>query len=131
MNLRTKSRFGRLLVLIGIAFFTNQALMAQQVHYNFMLGTDFSKYHTCKWVEIPRGIHPNQIMDQEIKQAVNNTLASKGLTLATGDTADVYVGYHRSVDQEKQWNAWGSGGRAHGRNGLSHKLHDLQRHIGS
>jgi hypothetical protein len=33
------------------------------------------------------------------------SLASKGLTLATGDTADVYVGYQCSVDQEKQWNA--------------------------
>jgi hypothetical protein len=78
-------------LLIGVAFFMSQGLRAQQVHYNFMSGTDFSKYHTYKWVEIPGGIHPNQIIDQEIRQAVNNTLASKGLTLATGDTADVYV----------------------------------------
>ena len=27
---------------------------------------------------------------------MNNTLASKGLTLATGDTADLYVGYQCS-----------------------------------
>ncbi len=111
MNLRTKSSFGRLLLLIAVAFFMSQGLMAQQVHYNFMPGTDFSKYHTYKWVEIPGGIHPNQIIDQEIRQAVNNTLASKGLTLATGDTADLYVGYQCAVDQEKQWNAWGIGGR--------------------
>ncbi len=109
MNLRTKSSFGRLLVLVGVAFFMSQGLMAQQVHYNFMPGTNFSKYHTYKWVEIPGGIHPNQIIDQEIKQAVNNTLASKGLTLATGDTADLYVGYQCAVDQEKQWNAWAWG----------------------
>jgi len=114
MNLKTKSSFGRLLLLIGVTFFMSQGLRAQQVHYNFMPGTDFSKYHTYKWVEIPGGIHPNQIMDQEIKQAVNNTLASKGLTLAIGDTADIYVGYQCSVDQEKQWNAWGSGGRLMG-----------------
>jgi hypothetical protein len=114
MNLRTKSSFARLLLLIGVAFFMSQGLRAQQVHYNFMPGTDFSKYHTYKWVEIPGGIHPNQIIDQEIKQAVNNTLASKGLTLATGDTADLYVGYQCAVDQEKQWNAWGMGGRLMG-----------------
>lgn len=75
MNLRTKSSFGRFVVLIGIAFLMSQGLMAQQVHYNFMPGTNFSKYHTYKWVEIPGGIHPNQIIDQEIRQAVNNTLA--------------------------------------------------------
>ena len=114
MNLRSKSSFGRLLVLMGLAVLLGQGLIAQQVHYNFMPGTDFSKYHTYKWVEIPGGIHPNQIIDQEIKQAVNNTLATKGLTLATGDTADLYVGYQCSVDQEKQWNAWGSGGRLMG-----------------
>jgi len=114
MNLRTKSSFGRLLLLIAVAFFMSQGLMAQQVHYNFMPGTDFSKYHTYKWVEIPGGIHPNQIIDQEIRQAVNNALASKGLTLATGDTADLYVGYQCAVDQEKQWNAWGMGGRLMG-----------------
>ena len=92
----------------------SQGLVAQQVQYNFLPGTDFSKCHTYKWVEIPGEIHPNQIIDQEIRQAVNNTLASKGLTLATGDTADVYVGYQCSVDQEKQCNAWGSGGRLTG-----------------
>jgi hypothetical protein len=114
MNLRTKDSVGRLLVLIALAFLLGQGLIAQQVHYNFMPGTNFSKYHTYKWVEIPGGIHPNQIIDQEIRQAVNGVLASKGLTLATGDTADVYVGYQCSVDQEKQWNAWGMGGRLMG-----------------
>src|SRR5260370_19383891 len=114
MNRRTKSNFGRLILWMGVEFFMTQGFMAKQVHYNFMPGTDFSKYHTYKWVEIPGGIHPNQIIDQEIKQAVNNTLAWKGFTLATGDTADVYVGYQCSVDQEKQWNAWGSGGRLMG-----------------
>jgi hypothetical protein len=42
MKLSTKSGFSRLLVLVGIAFFMSQGLMAQQVHYNFMPGTDFS-----------------------------------------------------------------------------------------
>ena len=65
---------------------------AQQVVYNFMPGTDFTKYHTYKWVEIPSNVHPNQIVDQEIRQAVNNVLASKGFTLTTGDKADLYVG---------------------------------------
>jgi hypothetical protein len=110
----TKSTIGQVLLVLALMLFAGSGLRGQQVHYNFMPGTDFSKYHTYKWVEIPGGIHPNQIIDQEIKQAVNSTLASKGLTLATGETADLYVGYQCSVDQEKQWNAWGSGGRLMG-----------------
>jgi len=82
---------------------------AQDVKYNFMPGTDFSKYHTYKWVNIEGGAHPNQIMDQEIKQSVDSQLASKGLTKTDNDKADLYVGYQIAVDQEKQWNAWGTG----------------------
>jgi hypothetical protein len=114
MNLNLSGSVRRFLMLVGLALLVGGGLLAQQVTYNFMPGTDFSKYHTYKWVEIPGGIHPNQIIDQEIKQAVNNALASKGLTLATGDTADLYVGYQCAVDQEKQWNAWGTGGRLMG-----------------
>jgi hypothetical protein len=114
MNLNLRGSVRRFLMLVGLALLVGGGLLAQQVTYNFMPGTDFSKYHTYKWVEIPGGIHPNQIIDQEIKQAVNNALASKGLTLATGDTADLYVGYQCAVDQEKQWNAWGTGGRLMG-----------------
>jgi len=114
MTFKARSSVGSLLKLLGIALLFSSGLMAQQVHYNFMPGTDFSKYHTYKWVDIPSNVHPNQIVSQEIKDAVNNVLATKGLTLATGDTADVYVGYQCSVDQERQWNAWGSGGRLMG-----------------
>jgi len=89
------------------------------VKYNFMPGTDFSKYHTYKWVDLPENVHPNQIVSQEIKQAVNNVLATKGLTQATGDTADVYVGYQCSVDQERQLNAWGMRGIGGGMGGAT------------
>ena len=86
------------------------ALTAQDVKYNLMPGTDFSKYHTYKWVPIEGGAHPNQIMDAEIKQAVDAQLSANGLTKTDSDKADLYVGYQIAVDQEKQWNAYGMGG---------------------
>lgn len=76
---------------------------AQQVAYNYMAGTDFSKYYTYKWVNIPLNVHPNQIVAQEIRDAVNNDLAAKGFTLASGKKTDLYVGYRSSVDLERQW----------------------------
>jgi len=81
----------------------------QDVRHNAMPGVDFSKFHTYKWVAIEGGAHPNQIVDAEIKQAVDAQLATKGLTKTDSDKADLYVGYQTAVDQEKQWNAWGTG----------------------
>jgi hypothetical protein len=75
-----------------------------------MPGTDFSKFHTYKWVTIEGGAHPNQIVDAQIKQAVDSQLAAKGLTKTDSDKADLYIGYQIALDQEKQWNAFGTGG---------------------
>jgi len=98
-------------VLLGALLLASATTVAgQQVTYNFMPGTNFSQYHTYKWVQIPSNVHPNQIVNQEIIDAINNVLASKGFTLTTGEKADLYVGYQCSVDQERQWNAWGMGG---------------------
>jgi hypothetical protein len=83
---------------------------AQDVRSNYLPGTNFAKYKTYKWVSIEGGSHPNQIVDAEIKQSVDSQLASKGLTKTDSDNADLYVGYQISVDQEKQWNAYGMGG---------------------
>jgi hypothetical protein len=97
-------------IAFAVALMACIVAQGQDVRYNFMPGTDFSKYHTYKWVAIEGGAHPNQIMDQEIKQAVDSQLASKGMTKTDGDKADLYVGYQIAVDQEKQWNAYGMGG---------------------
>ena len=95
--------------VVAMLLLTAGAVGAQDVKYNFMPGTDFSKYHMYKWVAIEGASHPNQIMDQEIKQAVDSQLAAKGLTKTDGEKADLFVGYQVAVDQEKQWNAWGTG----------------------
>ena len=82
---------------------------AQDVTYNAMPGTDFAKYKTYKWVTIKDGAHPDQIVDQQIKQTLDAQLSTKGLAKTDADTADLYVGYQVAVNQEKQWNAYGGG----------------------
>ena len=99
------------LMVLGIALLTCGVAIAQDVKYNSMPGTNFSKYHTYKWVPIEGASHPNQIVDAEIKQAVDAQLSTKGLTKTDDEKADLYVGYQIAVDQEKQWNAYGMGGR--------------------
>lgn len=93
-----------------LALFVCGIASAQTVTYNAMPGVDFSKYHTYKWVTIEGAKYPNQIVDAQIKSAIDTQLGGKGLTKAEGDTADLYVGYQVSVSEQQQWNAYGMGG---------------------
>ena len=83
--------------------------VAQDVRYNFLPGTDFSKYKTYKWVKVPNAQYPNQILDTQIMQSIDSQLAMKGLT-KTEDNPDLYVAYQVAVNQEKQWNSYSTGG---------------------
>ena len=83
---------------------------AQDVKYNFMAGTDFSKYKTYKWVRIPKVEYPNQILDQQIMQAIDAQLALKGLSKTEAENADLYVAYQAAVSQQQQWNSYSTGG---------------------
>ena len=94
-------------LVVALLLATAGTLTAQDVRYNFMPSTDFSKYRTYKWVNTG-GTHPDQIMDAEIKHSVDSQLAAKGLTRTDSDNADLYIGYQTTVDQETQWDVWGS-----------------------
>src|SRR5258708_694222 len=114
MNPMTKSSAIRFFFLVGFTLLACAALSAQDVRYNFMPGTNFSKFHTYKWVPIEGGAHPNQIADAQIKSSVDSQLGAKGLTKTDADNADLLVGYQVSVDKEKQWNAYSMGGARFG-----------------
>jgi hypothetical protein len=105
-----KTYLVQLVLLVGVIFLMFGSAWAQDVTYNFAPGTDFSKFKTYKWVNIPGTEQPNQLIDQQIKQSIDSQLAAKGLTKTDEDTADLFVGYQVSVSQEKQWNAYGMGG---------------------
>ncbi len=96
---------------------------AQDVRTNYMPGTDFSKYHTYAWVDEVQGVpalggHPDQILDTQVKQAIDSQMLAKGFTKATeGAKADLLIGYQLMIDQEKQingfgdsWGGWGGWG---------------------
>ena len=60
-------------VLCAAVFFSCTLAQAQDVTYQAMPGTNFASFHTYKWVNIPGGMHPDQITDQEIRQACRFT----------------------------------------------------------
>jgi hypothetical protein len=106
---------GRMALISGLAAMimvaaAAGAVLAQDVSVNYVPGKDFSGYKTYKWVEIQGAEKPDQIIDTQIKQAIDKTLAAKGLTKATGDKADLFIGYQVAVTQERQWNTYSMGG---------------------
>jgi hypothetical protein len=110
MNLKTTRGVIQLVVLVGLILFDCGSALAQDVTYNFAQGTDFSKFKTYKWVKIDGAETLDQLLDQQIKQSIDSQLTAKGFTKSDSDTADLYVGYQVSITQEKQWNAYGTGG---------------------
>ena len=99
-------------VIAAIAVFAlgAGAALAQDVNVNYVPGTDFSGYKTYTWVEIQGAEKPDQILDTQIKQAIDKALAAKGFTKAAGDTADLAIGYQVALTQQQQWNTYSTGG---------------------
>ena len=86
------------------------SVLAQDVGYNFMPGTDFASFKTYRWVTIDGVNYPDDITDAQIKQAIDAQLALKGLTKTDDQGAALYIGYRVALDREKQLNAYTSGG---------------------
>lgn len=87
---------------------------AQDVRYNFDRDADFSKFKTYKWVNIKDAAKLDNLLDKQIKDAVDAQLAQKGLTKVDDDSANLYIGYQAAVNQEKEFTSyssdWGYGG---------------------
>ena len=114
------AKFGPALVVVLIAC---SVTFAQDVRTNYMPGTDFSKYRTYAWVDEVQGVpsvggHPDQILDAQVKQAIDSQMAAKGFSKVTeGDKPDLLLGYQLMVDREKEingfgnsWGGWGGWG---------------------
>lgn len=91
-----------ILMSLGTAF-------AQDVRYNFDKDTDFSKFKTYKWVAIKDAAKVSDLVDKQIKDAIDAELATKGLSRVEEDNADLYVGYQPAVGEEKQFNSYSTG----------------------
>jgi hypothetical protein len=98
-----------ILAIVCLGLVWSASASAQEVRYNFMPGTDFTKYKTYKWAKVPNAQYPNQILDTQIMGAIDSQLALKGLSKSSGDDADLVVTYQVAVDQEKQWNSYSTG----------------------
>jgi Domain of unknown function (DUF4136) len=87
-------------ILLPLAF-PPAAARAQDVTYNYARKVDFSKFKTYKWVDIAVVKAPSQLIDQDIKEAVEAQLRTKGLT-PSDDHPQLFIAYQASLNQEKR-----------------------------
>jgi len=129
--------FTKRLTFLSAFLFLVASAYGQDVHYDYDRGANFAAYKTYQWVEAvsdqPKVASPNglpklalpgggpldvqggtsddQLIRQDIKRAVDEQLAQKGLTKVEKN-GDLLVTYSAAVREEKSVNlsAFGDGG---------------------
>ena len=103
----------RKLILFPALLFITSYGCSQDVHYNYDRSANFALYKTYQWVDIPSGapnflnggtdirdgVSEDQLVDHEIKRAIDEQLALKGLTKVENN-ADLKVSYQAAIHQE-------------------------------
>ena len=90
------------LIFLGVTAF------AQDVQFDYDRSANFNTFKTYQWVDhkpVPLG---DQLLDQDIKRAVDEQLAGKGLRRVEGD-ADLQVSYQGAISQEKEFDYFRTG----------------------
>jgi hypothetical protein len=100
--MRTINSTALLLACLSVSAF------AQQVQFDYDRSANFSAYKTYQWVDYKPVAVGDQLLDQDIKRAVDEQLAGKGLQRVESG-GDLLVGYQKAISQEKQFDAFGSG----------------------
>jgi hypothetical protein len=99
----------RLVLLAFVLFVGLCSVRAQDVRYNFDKSANFAAFKTYKWVEIKGADHANQLVDRQIRDALDAELATKGLEKTDSDSADLYVAYQTAISSEKQFTSYNTG----------------------
>src|SRR5262245_56475657 len=100
------------LCLAGLLCFA-AAAFAQEVHFDYDRSANFNSYRTYEWADSRNGRVNDQLMDQNIKRAIEEQLALKSLHRVESG-GDLQVAYQTAVQQEKQFDGFGSGPRWYG-----------------
>ena len=93
------------LLLLGVAAF------AQDVQFDYNRSANFSAYKTYQWIDYRPVQVGDELLDQDIKRAVDEQLAGKGLRRVESG-GDLLVGYQAGISQEKQFDSSGRVGRS-------------------
>jgi len=97
------------IIELSILLCLGGAAFAQDVHFDYDRAANFASYKTYNWIDYRRVDPGDQLLDQDIKRAVDAQLASKGLRRVESG-GDLVVGYQVGISQEKEFDSIGTGG---------------------
>jgi len=97
------------LISLTAIMFLGVSAFAQDVQYDYDSSARFNDYKTYQWIDYKSVAVGDQLLDQDIKRAVDEQLAGKGPRRVESG-GDLVVGYQAGVSQEKEFDAIGSGG---------------------
>jgi hypothetical protein len=81
---------------------------AQEVQFDYDRSANFNAYKTYQWVDSNRVQVGDQLLDKNIKRAVDGQLTGKGLRRVESD-GDLLIGYQAAISKEKQFDGLPSG----------------------
>ena len=97
------------LINLAVLMSLGGAAFAQDVQFDYNRAANFSAYKTYNWIDYRRVDPGDQLLDQDIKRAVDAQLAGKGLQRVESG-GDLIVGYQAGISQEKEFDSIGAGG---------------------
>ena len=109
-------RYMKSLCLAGLLCF-GAAALAQEVQFDYDRSANFKAYKTYQWVNTDLIQVSDQLLDRNIKRAVDAQLAGKGVRRVESG-GDLAIGYQTAISKEKQfdglpsappwWGTWGN-----------------------
>jgi hypothetical protein len=85
------------------------AAFAQDVQFDYDRSANFNAYKTYQWVDYKAVQVGDELLDRDIKRAVDEQLAGKGLRRVESG-GDLLVGYQAGISQEKEFDILGAAG---------------------
>jgi hypothetical protein len=100
-----KLKYNYLIALVCVTI----AGLAQEVHFDYDRSANFIAYKAYRWID-QNPVQPgDQLLDRDIKRAVDEQLAGKGLR-RVDSSGDLLVGYQAGISREKQLDGFGGWG---------------------
>ena len=83
--------------------------LAQEIRFKYITDIDFSKYQTYRWVRVEKAEYPDQLLDAQIRNAIDRQLLAKGLIETENRFSDLIVTYQLAINEVKPWLAYRTG----------------------
>ena len=90
-------------LFLAAAVLALSACSTLKTNTDFDPAVSFNQFKTFAWVEAKttdEGYHLDGLLDQRVRDAVDNQMAAKGLTKASVEEADLLVNYITKVDKK-------------------------------